>query len=177
MFSVKHKYIYVLVLSSLMVFASNRTEAQVNVGFGASGFYNFQTEGFGAGARIEVFVMRSLSVLVHGMYYPSPNQVHEVYGGLDVHYAPFYHPIVRGYILAGGSVNYWFNYAESNYDKAKPLNFIAEVGGGLVFLDKQLRPFVEYRYNPFFLEGSVHVGLMYFPEFIKRNRYTCPAYL
>ena len=46
----------------------------------------------------------------------------------------------------------------------------------LVFLDKQLRPFIEYRYNPFFLEGSLHVGLMYFPKISRKLRYDCPAY-
>ena len=151
--------------------------AQVQIGFGVSGSYNFQTEGWGFGARAKGYVIRSLSVVLQGHYNPTFNQVHEVNGGLELHYAPFYHRIVRPYILAGGSVNYWFNFAESNYVAAKPLNFIAEVGGGLVFLDKQVRPFAEYRYNPIFLEGSVHIGLMYFPNFRSRNRTTCPAYL
>lgn len=167
---------YVL-LSFGMLLSSVAAIAQVQIGFGASGSYNFQTEGWGFGARAEGYVIKSLSVVLQGQYYPTFNQVHEVSGGLELHYAPFYHPIVRPYVLAGGSVNYWFNYNESNFKAAKPLNFIAEVGGGLVFLDKQLRPFAEYRYNPFFLEGSVHVGLMYFPKFRSRNRTTCPAYL
>ncbi len=156
--------------------SASSASAQVQVGVGASGFYNFQTKGFGAGLRVETFVLKSLSLMVHGMYYPSPNVVHEVYGGLDVHYAPFYHPIVRPYALVGGSVNYWFNYEASHYKLAKPLNFVAEVGGGLVFLDKQLRPFVEYRYNPIFLEGSIHVGLMFFPKIRGTDRTHCPAY-
>ncbi len=151
--------------------------AQIQIGFGVSGSYNFQTEGGGFGARAEGYVIRSLSVVLQGQYYPSFNKVHETGGGLELHYAPYYHPIVRFYILAGGSVNYWFNYTESNYKAAKPLNFIAEVGGGLVFLDKQWRPFAEYRYNPIFLEGSVHAGLMYFPKWKSRNRENCPAYL
>lgn len=156
---------------------SSSTVAQIQIGFGASGSYNFQTEGWGFGARAEGYVLKSLSVVLQGQYYPSFNQVHEVGGGLELHYAPIYHPIVRPYILAGGSVTNWFNWSDSNYKLAKPLNFIAEVGGGLVFLDKQWRPFAEYRYNPIFLEGSVHVGLMYFPKFKSRNRTTCPAYL
>lgn len=160
----------------VLLLCATVAKAQVQVGVGASGAYNFQTKGFGAGLRVETFVLRSLSILALGTYYPSPNLVHEVYGGIDVHYAPFYHPIVRGYVLAGGSVNYWFNHTESNYKLAKPLNFVAEVGGGLVFLDKQLRPFIEYRYNPFFLEGSLHVGLMYFPKISRKLRYDCPTY-
>lgn len=150
---------------------------QVQIGLGVSGSYNIQSEAWGFGARAEGYVIKSLSVVLQGHYTPTFNKVHEVYGGLELHYAPFYHPIVRGYVLAGGSVNYWFNFAESNYDKAKPLNFIAEVGGGLVFLDKQVRPFVEYRYNPIYLESRVEVGVMYFPRWVKRNRTTCPAYL
>ncbi len=168
---------FAFILCAVFGLVSNGVQAQVTVGVGASGSYNFQTKGFGAGLRAEVFVVKSVSVLVLGNYYPSPNKVHEVLGGIDVHYAPYYHPIVRAYALAGGSVNYWFNHSESNWSKAKPLNFIAEVGAGLVFLDKQIRPFVEYRYNPIFLEGSIHVGLMYFPDFFQRNRDTCPAYL
>ena len=161
----------VMTLGSIQVFA------QVQIGFGVSGSYNFQSEGWGFGARAEGYVIKSLSVVLQGQYNPTFNKVHEVNGGLELHYAPYYHPIVRAYVLAGGSVNYWFNYAESNYHLAKPLNFIAEVGGGLVFLDKQVRPFAEYRYNPIYLEGSVVVGIMYFPSFYIRNRTTCPAYL
>jgi len=41
---------------------------------------------------------------------------------------------------------------------------------------KKFRPFIEYRYNPVWLEGSIHVGLMYYPEIRKRNKETCPAY-
>ncbi|MCF8257662.1 MAG: hypothetical protein K9J06_08920, partial [Flavobacteriales bacterium] len=101
-----------LMASALLLGAlcTRQAQAQVQVGVGASAGYDFQTKGFAAGLRAEGFVLRSLSVLVLATYYPSPNQVHEVYGGIDVHYAPFYHPIVRGYVLAGGSVNYWFNY-------------------------------------------------------------------
>lgn len=174
--SIALRHIRPCLLALTLLLVGQGAMAQVQVGVGASGAYNFQTKGFGAGLRVETYVLRSLSVLVLGTYYPSPNQVHEVYGGIDLHYAPFYHRIVRGYILAGGSVNYWFNHTESNYKLAKPLNFIAEVGGGLMFLDKQLRPFIEYRYNPFYLEGSLHVGLLYFPNFTPRNRYDCPAY-
>jgi hypothetical protein len=173
---VRMKFGPVLLLSAILLGTLTAT-AQVQIGFGASGSYNFQTEGWGFGVRAEGYVIKSLSVVIQGQYYPSFNKVHEVGGGLELHYAPYYHPIVRPYILAGGSVTNWFNYTESNYKLAKPLNFIAEVGGGLVFLDKQWRPFAEYRYNPIFLEGSVHVGLMYFPKWRSSNRENCPAYL
>jgi hypothetical protein len=164
-------------LSFLFLLVFNSTSAQVDIGFGVSGSYNIQSEGWGFGARAQWFIFKPLSLLIQGQYYPSFNQVHEVIGGLELHYAPFYHPIVRPYALAGGSVNYWPNFAESNFDKAKPLDVITEVGGGAVFLDKKWRPFLEFRYNPMYLEGAIHIGIMYFPNFKGRNRYDCPAYM
>lgn len=170
-------YMNVNLLAMGFVALSLSSSAQMELGLGVSGSYNIQSEGWGFGLRSELFVLKPLSIVVQGQYYPSFNEVHEVIGGAELHYAPFYHRIVRPYALAGGSVNWWPNFNQSNYDKAKPLSFIAEVGGGAVFLDKQWRPFVEFRYNPFYLEGAVHVGVMFFPNLQGRNRYECPAYL
>ena len=163
-------------LATCFLFTVIFANAQIELGFGLSASHNIQSEGWGFGVRSEIFVIRSVSVLIQGQYYPSFNKVHEVIAGAEVHYAPFYHPIVRPYALAGGSVDWWPNFSASNYDKAKPLSFISEVGGGVVFLDKKWRPFAEFRYNPFYLEGAVHVGIMFFPNFQRRGN-DCPAYL
>lgn len=170
-------YLKIIFLALCFASLSLTANAQLELGFGVSGSYNIQSEGWGFGARSELFVLKPLSVVIQGQYYPAFNKVHEVIGGAELHYAPFYHRIVRPYALAGGSVNWWPNFNQSNYDKAKPLSFIAEVGGGAVFLDKKWRPFAEFRYNPFYLEGAVHVGIMFFPNLKGRNRYECPAYL
>jgi hypothetical protein len=166
----------VAVLVSVLFSMLHTVYAQDKFGVGVSAIYNFQTEAFGVGARAEIGIVNRLSVVPQGLYFFQFNKVHEVEGAINLHYRLFYLGRFYGYLLAGGTANYWMNYAESHYDKAKPFNVIAQVGGGMAYGDGKFRPFAEYWYNPIWKEGSVHVGLMYYPEWNGRNKGDCPAY-
>ena len=163
----------VVVLILLLIAIQHASFSQDKFGVGVSAIYNFQTEAVGVGARAEIGIINRLSVVPQGMYFFNFNKVHEVFGGVNFHYRLFYLGKFYGYLIAGGSANYWINYSESHYKRAKPFNVIAEVGGGMAYGTGKFRPFAEYRYNPVWLEGSIHVGLMYYPE---RRRTICPAY-
>ena len=152
---------------------ANTSYSQDNIGYGLSGIYNFQTNGIGFGARVEFVLSKRFSAVPQVMYFPAFNKVHEFFGGANLHYALLKRKHYTGYLIGGGSANYWINYSSSHWPKAKAFNVIAEVGGGVVLGKRQLRPFVEYRYNPVWQEGSVHVGLIYFPV---TGHTTCPAY-
>jgi len=165
-----------ILLLPLLLAIGNTAYSQDKFGIGVSAIYNFQTESFGAGLRVEVGLLRRLSIVPQVMYFPAANKVHEIFGTVNLHYTVFYLRKFKGYVIAGGSANYWIDYAESTWERAKPFNVIAEVGGGIAYGVKKFRPFIEYRYNPVWLEGSIHVGLMYYPEIRKRNKETCPAY-
>ena len=171
---------YYFVLFLFLVSFPAVIHAQDKLGVGASAIYNFQTESVGVGARAEIGIVNRFSVVPQGMYFFTFNKVHEVFGTLNFHYRLFYLGKFYGYLLAGGSANFWMSHTESHYDKAKPFNVIAEVGGGMAYGDGKWRPFAEYRYNPVWKEGSVHVGLMYFMKWSgkskNKSKGDCPAY-
>jgi hypothetical protein len=60
-----------------------------NIGIGADVMYNFQTESFGAGARVSIFPNNRLSFVPQFSYYPGFNKVHEYYLGLALEYKFF----------------------------------------------------------------------------------------
>lgn len=165
-----------LFLLSLFMVMGETAWSQDKFGIGASAIYNFQTNGIGAGLRADIGLYRRFSIVPQVMYFPSSNKVHEFFGGINLHYRLFYLGKFYGYLIAGGSANYWVNYAESKWKRAKPFSVIAEVGGGIAYGVKKFRPFIEYRYNPLWLEGSIHVGLMFYPERIGKSKGSCPAY-
>lgn len=160
----------------LFVFIYKTSYSQDKFGVGVSAIYNFQTEAVGVGARAEIGLFNRFSVVPQAMYFMPFNKVHELFGAVNFHYRAFYLGKFYGYLIAGGSANYWMNYSESHWKKAKPFSVIAEVGGGMAYGDGKFRPFAEYRYNPMWLEGSIHVGLMYYPKWLSRSRSSCPAY-
>jgi hypothetical protein len=166
----------ILVLALVLISMHHMAYSQDKFGIGVSAIYNFQTEAFGVGARAEIGLVNRLAVVPQGLYFFQFNKVHEVFGAINLHCRLFYLGRFYGYLLAGGSANYWFNYSESHYNKAKPFNFIAQIGGGMAYGDGKFRPFAEYWYNPLWLEGSLHVGLMYYPEWGGRSKTNCPAY-
>ncbi len=166
----------VLYFVLLLLLISKASYSQDKFGVGVSAIYNFQTEAVGVGARAEIGLFNRLSVVPQAMYFPTFNKVHELFGAINFHYRVFYLGKFYGYLIGGGSANYWINYSESHWKKAKQFSVIAEAGGGMAYGDGKFHPFAEYRYNPVWLEGSIHVGLMYYPEWMGGSRTSCPAY-
>src|ERR1039457_5874409 len=98
----------------------HKAYSQDKFGVGASGIYNFQTNGIGAGARVEFRLYKRLSAVPQVMYFPAFNKVHEFFGGVNLHYTIIKYRKWKGYLIAGGSANSWFNYVVSHYVNAKP---------------------------------------------------------
>lgn len=144
-----------------MYFMSLCAQSQ-NIGIGADVMYNFQTESFGAGARVSIFPNNRLSIVPQVAYYfPfSFNKVNELNIGLALEYKFIYRERFHIYAIAHGAYNRWMNYAESPMPTAKPTNLNLEGGLG-ISTNGRLRPFLEYRYNIRFLETHLRLGVLY----------------
>lgn len=130
-----------------------------NIGVGASAMYNFQSESFGAGARVNIFPNRTISYVPQFSYYFS-GPVSEYTIGLSLEFK-----ILRGntfnfYLMAHGGYNQWLNAGSSAMEGASPTNWNVEGGGGIT-TNKCLRPFLEYRYNIKFQETHLRLGILY----------------
>lgn len=143
----------------VLIASSIRGKAQ-NVGVGADVMYNFQTESFGAGVRVNIFPNNRLSFVPQASYYFAFNKVEEYYLGLSFEYKVIRRERVNIYALAHGAYNNWINYERSPMEGAKPNNWNGELGIG-ISNNKCLRPFLEYRYNFKFKETHLRLGLLY----------------
>src|ERR1035437_2176580 len=173
--------LFLLVVVLLFPF-SGRTQ---NIGIGADVMYNFQSESFGAGARVSIFPNNRLSFVPQFSYYPGFNKVHEYYLGLALEYK--FCRINQFVFYAIGHAGYdaWLNYESSGMKGAKKNNWDFEGGIG-VTTNKCLRPFLEYRYNIKFRETHLRLGVLYIfgckvgggsgRSKGRKNSKLCPAY-
>ncbi len=154
-------------------------------GFGASVIYNFQTESFGSGLRINFKPYKVFRIVPQVAYYPSFNKVHEYYVGLGLELNVVKIKQYSFYLLAHGAYNGWVNNTESKMKDAKYSNVALEGGFGVVRNKGCWRPFLEYRYNAWWKEGNLRLGIMYvfgcndkYANLNKQRRrsVSCPAY-
>ena len=160
-----------------------------NIGIGGSAIYNFQSETFGAGARINFFPNSTLSIVPQysrSLFSLGPIPIREWTAGLSLELKVVKLDIFNFYLLGHGGYNSWINSGASAMDGASPTNWNAEAGIG-VTTNKCLRPFLEYRYNIKFQETNLQIGLLYIfgcgndggsyrnPSRMKRGT-VCPAY-
>ena len=131
-----------------------------NIGAGVDVMYNFQTESFGAGARVNVFPNNRLSFVPQFSYYFPFNKVEEYYIGLGLECKVLRRDKFNLYLLAHGAYNSWLNYERSSLKGAQLNNWNAEGGIGITN-NRCLRPFLEYRYNIKFRETHLRLGLLY----------------
>jgi hypothetical protein len=148
--------IFFLLLVLLIPFSGSSQ----NVGVGADVMYNFQTEGFGAGARVSIFPNKRLSFVPQFSYYFGFNKVHEYYAGLGLEYKVIRKNKFNIYAIVHGAYDSWLNYQESSLKGAQQSNWNLEGGVG-ISTNKCLRPFLEYRYNVKFRETHLRLGLLY----------------
>lgn len=149
-----------LIFTVLVLIAISYKANAQNVGAGADVMYNFQTESFGAGARVSLFPNNRLSIVPQASYYFAFNKVEEYYVGLALEYKMIYRERFNLYALAHGAYNNWLSYERSPMKGAKPNNWNGEAGLG-ISTNKCLRPFLEYRYNFNFKETHLRLGLLY----------------
>ena len=131
-----------------------------NIGVGADAMYNFQTESIGAGARVNFFPNRRLSIVPQFAYYFAFNKINEYYAGLGLEYKFIRRDKFNLYALAQGAYNSWLNYESSEMKGAQQNNWNLEGGIG-ISNNWCLRPFMEYRYNVKFQETHLRLGLLY----------------
>ena len=131
-----------------------------NIGIGADAMYNFQTQSIGAGARVNFFPNRRLSIVPQFCYYFPFNKINEYDIGLGLEYKFIRRERVNFYAIVHGAYNDWLNYEASPMKGAKPNNWDFEGGVG-VSTNTCLRPFLEYRYNLKFEEAHLRLGILY----------------
>ena len=131
-----------------------------NIGIGADALYNFQTESIGAGARVNFFPNKRLSIVPQFSYYFAFNKINEYFAGLGLELKFIRTSKFNFYAIAHGAYNSWLNYESSPLKGAQPNNWDLEGGIG-VSTNTCLRPFLEYRYNIKFQETHLRLGVLY----------------
>jgi hypothetical protein len=141
--------------------------------------HNFQTESQGIDIRFKKFIAPDIAVTPRFSYFFPGNPINEYYAGLDVNYQLNKYRKFQPYFLVGGFYNNWINYEQYGAPLRKKNNLVADLGCGAVFnIGCRLKPYVEWRYNTKWKEGSLGAGL--FISFAKcpgRGLASkCPAY-
>lgn len=178
-------FIIVCLLSSL-----SRAQFGFNDwGLGASGIYNFQTNGIGFGARGYFSFGDNLAIVPKFNLFPGihlsnlANGIKESYVGLNVHYKINPWHSWHFYALFDASYNKWKNYQYFTTSRAQLRSFSMEGGIGLMRTRGCIRPFVEVDYNLKWRESNLRVGFYIFfqdcfggvtPNGYRKGRYLCP---
>lgn len=157
-------------------FAQKKGKEPTLYGFGV--LYNFQTNGAAIDLRAKIPVYKNTYVIPRISYFPALNNIHEFYLGADVDYHVYRYKRIIPYVYLGGFYNNWINHAEFVSKKAKKNNFVFEGGVGTVFDFGCLNPFLEYRYDTKWKEGSLEAGLLlrFGQCFNKKKKIRCPAF-
>ena len=127
---------------------------------GIGGLFNFQTEGKAVDARVMLPLAEGFYFTPRASYFPSSNKIHEYYAGADIDYYLLLLRKVTPYVYLGGYYDNWINYTEFHNKLAKKNNMVPEGGAGLIFNFGCINPYLEYRYDGKWKEGSLGAGLM-----------------
>jgi hypothetical protein len=148
--------------------------------YGLGGYYNFQNKGFAIDLRAKIPVFTNAYISPRISYYLPFNKIHEIYGGIDADYHFLKYKFLNPYAYLGFYYDNWINSSDYNNDKAKQNNFLPEGGLGIVFdLKKCWFPYLEYRYDPHWKEGSVGAGILFnfkcmFDARARKIKNSCP---
>ncbi len=171
----------ILLLFSMSLYAQDKTA------FGLSAIYNFPLQTVGVGFRIQMPLADRFALVPQIKYMPEFNNVHEAYGGINLHYYLLNNTFSLGrkklvnpkrpvlYLAAGVEYNRWINYALTQNDKAKKNNVLPEAGLGLSAGTNFIRIFAEAKYNILWKESYGEMGILFFPfnDRLSRKNY-CP---
>ncbi len=176
-----------IILVYFFIALTSQMSFSEGVGIGASGIYNFQTESFGVGLRLNIKPSNAFRVVPQVSYYPSFNKIHDLYLGVGIEVNLFKIKRFNFYALGYGGYNSWLNWEEYNMKGAKKANWAGEFGGGIVTNKGCLRPFIEYKYNLKWRETNLHLGVLFVfgcgrnsayknVRKMRRRAVSCPAY-
>ena len=154
----KYRFVVIIVLS----LSFTNAKAQQTIGVGASGVYDFQTEGIAYGVRGYFEFIPHWAIVPQFANYMSFNKINEYYLGATVQYN---YSLGRTtfYLLLGGAYNRWINYKDYHNKYAQLNNFAEEGGLGIMYSWRFcLNPFAEIRYNLNWKESNGRIGVLYF---------------
>lgn len=147
-------------------------------GIGGSLIYNFQTSSIGLGLRAEyplesIDFLDGMSLVPQASYFPWFNDISEFYIGTSVHLGLYTLNKWRFYGLVNLSYNGWINYDDSGSRNARFSNLGIEGGLGIT-MKRCVRPFLELRYNAWWREANIQLGLIYTIKCERRGSLPCP---
>jgi hypothetical protein len=148
-------------------------------GAGGSLIYNFQTNSIGLGLRAEyplesINLLDGVSLVPQISYFPSFNEITEFYIGSSVHLGIYtINKKWSFYGLLNLSYNGWINYDDSGMRNARFSNLGIEGGVG-VTMKRCVRPFLELRYNAWWRESNIQLGIIYTIKCERRGSLPCP---
>ena len=162
----------------ISVFAFGQRSGKVYYGFG--GLYNFQTKGAAWDIRARIPVYKDIFISPRFSDFPVFNRIHEYYLGTDAGIKINKKHNVQPYAYVGGYYNNWMNSYDFYYNpKAQKNNFVFEGGAGIIFCVRCFRPYIEYRYDTKWKEGSLGAGILFNWSCFrskKASEKTCPKF-
>jgi len=170
----------IFIACCLFTIATLRLTAQIDLGI--TGLYNFQSGGIGGDARLLVPIGNSFFIIPRAAYYPSFNNTHEYYAGIEASKFLINYKGLNPYLFVGGYYNNWMNNEEFRQPNATKNNLTVEPGLGILLYKGCLNPYIEGRYSSKWKEFTVGVGLLlHFGDCFggggkSRSPWTCPAF-
>lgn len=170
--------IFLLIFITVTTFAQKKQDKEKTM-FGLGTDYNFQTNGISIDLRAKIPVYKNTYVTPRLTYFPGANNIHEYYFGADLNYHPIQYKKLKPYVYLGGYYDRWINAEDFISNKAKKNNFVFEGGTGIVFDLGCLNPYLEYRYDTKWKEGTLGLGVFF--KFCKcftpkKKKIRCPAF-
>jgi hypothetical protein len=155
-----------LFITSIYSFSQEHTNKKLNKGenptlYGIGAYYNFQNKGIAIDARAKIPVYNNIFISPRVSYYPPFNNIHELYLGADADYHFLKYKFLNPYAYIGGYYDDWFNSSDFLNKKAKKNTILLEGGLGIVFDVKCIHPYIEYRYDTHWEEGSIGAGILF----------------
>ena len=146
---------------------------------GGSVICNFQTKSLGLGLRAEFPVksinfLEGISLVPQLAYYPPFDPVTEFYLGLGANLGVYRINNWLFYGLTELSYNGWINHEDTEYREGQFSNLGIEGGIGVsVKVKKCLYPFLECRYNAWWSEVFLQLGILYTLKCERRGAVPC----
>ena len=146
----------------ILISSTSFGQRKEKVYYGIGGLYNFQTNGAAYDLRVRIPFYRNFYVSPRLSYFPKFNTINEYYLGTDVGYQFMRKYKIRPYVYVAGFYDNWINSSDFPYNKrAQKDNAVAEGGAGIIIVGKCLHPFIEYRYDTKWEEGSLGIGILF----------------
>jgi hypothetical protein len=182
------RFIAFKIFLDLMILGSGLKAQKMNFDFefggGFAPEYNFQTKSFGLEGKWQ-FNLGRLGITPKYTYFPSTlgdssfytNNIQERLMSLGLQYNVTPNRRFHAYVLAQLTYGHWMDHDESILFNVNSKNLYPQVGLGIMRAYGCFRPYGDFTYNTQWKEGSVRIGVLWFPFHCtspKDNH--CPAF-